>query len=69
MGHQGTYVHLRPLSGGREWDADTARVQLLGPAELLSARLAEVNAHSRIDLDLSGSPGQPRSGQLEDRAL
>lgn len=47
MAHDGPYVQLRPLNGGREWDADPGRVQLLSPAELLSARLAEVNERSR----------------------
>lgn len=27
MGHEGPYVQLRPLAGGREWDADPARVE------------------------------------------
>jgi len=49
MGHEGPYLQLRPLSGGREWDADASRVQLLTPAELLSARVAEANARSRKD--------------------
>jgi hypothetical protein len=62
MDHEGPYLQLRPLSGGREWDAAADRVQLLTPAELLSARVAEANAHSRTGLDLSGPPGQPRSG-------
>ncbi|MET8676834.1 hypothetical protein ABZW18_04305 [Streptomyces sp. NPDC004647] len=49
MGQEGPYLQLRPLSGGREWDADPSRVQLLSPAELLSARVAEANARSRRD--------------------
>jgi hypothetical protein len=49
MGHEGPYLQLRPLNGGREWDADATRVQLLSPAELLSARVAEANARSRKD--------------------
>ncbi|MGW1615620.1 hypothetical protein ACWCQZ_40465 [Streptomyces sp. NPDC002285] len=47
MGHVGQYVQLRPLSGGREWDADPGRLRLLTPAELLSALVAEANARSR----------------------
>ncbi|MGH3310030.1 MAG: hypothetical protein ACRDP3_05525 [Streptomyces sp.] len=54
MGHEGPYVQLRPLSGGREWDADANSLHPLSPAELLSARVAEANARSRTDLDLSG---------------
>ncbi|MFH9469058.1 hypothetical protein ACH4LT_17535 [Streptomyces clavifer] len=47
MGHQGPYVQLRPLGGGREWDADPTHVRLVSRDELLSAQLAEVNARSR----------------------
>jgi hypothetical protein len=47
MGHEGPYVQLRPLGGGREWDADPKRVEPLSPAELLSARVADANARSR----------------------
>ncbi|SCK48187.1 hypothetical protein H180DRAFT_04304 [Streptomyces sp. WMMB 322] len=59
MGHEGPYLQLRPLSGGREWDADPNSIQPLSPAELLSARVAEANARSRTGLGLSGSPGEP----------
>ncbi|NDZ79162.1 hypothetical protein G3I19_11680 [Streptomyces sp. SID10853] len=47
MGHEGPWLQLRPLGGGREWDADPARVRPVGPAELLQARVAEANARSR----------------------
>ncbi|WP_405774929.1 hypothetical protein [Streptomyces sp. NBC_00859] len=47
MGHEGPWLQLRPLSGGREWDADPARVRAVGPAELLLARAAEATARSR----------------------
>jgi hypothetical protein len=47
MGREGPSVQLRPLGGGREWDADPARDMPLTPAELLSAQLAEVSARSR----------------------
>ena len=65
MGHEGPYVQLRPLSGGREWDADANRVQLLTPAELLSARVAEANARSRTDgipwqTSVDRTPSAPR---------
>ncbi|WP_240926534.1 hypothetical protein [Streptomyces sp. JB150] len=50
MGHEGPYLQLRPLSGGREWDADPARVRPLTAGELLRARLAETNARSRTGL-------------------
>ncbi|MEC4016607.1 hypothetical protein [Streptomyces sp. H27-D2] len=50
MGHQGPYLQLRPLGGGRGWDADPALVRPVSRAELLSAQLAEVNARSRQDI-------------------
>ncbi|MFJ9380661.1 hypothetical protein [Streptomyces sp. NPDC101455] len=49
MGHEGPYWQLRPVGGGREWDA-------LGPirhptdAERLSAGVAVANARSRSGL-------------------
>lgn len=49
MGHEGPYLQLRPLGGGREWDADPARVRPVGPAELLQARVTEANARSRSE--------------------
>ncbi|WP_237408540.1 hypothetical protein [Streptomyces sp. M2CJ-2] len=50
MGCEGPYLQLRPLSGGREWDADPSRVRALTSEELLRARLAEANARSRTGL-------------------
>ncbi|MEU9188088.1 hypothetical protein AB0D14_26825 [Streptomyces sp. NPDC048484] len=47
MGHEGPYVQLRPLAGGREWDADPDRLRLLTPTELLSALVTEANVRSR----------------------
>lgn len=49
LGHHGPYVQLRPLGGGREWDAHPGRIQLLTRPELLHARLAEVNKRSRAN--------------------
>ncbi|MGY1501333.1 hypothetical protein ACW4TU_32940 [Streptomyces sp. QTS52] len=47
MGHEGPYMQLRPLAGGREWDAEPNRLRTLTPAELLSVLVAEANARSR----------------------
>lgn len=47
IGHEGAYTRLRPLSGGREWDADPDHLRPLTPTELLSALVAEANARSR----------------------
>ncbi|MGW5434892.1 hypothetical protein ACWET9_48765 [Streptomyces sp. NPDC004059] len=37
MGHVGPAVQLRPVAGGREWDADLARVRPATDAERLKA--------------------------------
>jgi len=47
MGHEGPYIQLRPLAGGREWDAEPDALRPLTPAELLSALVADANARSR----------------------
>ncbi|MDT0378318.1 hypothetical protein RM572_05930 [Streptomyces sp. DSM 42041] len=47
MGHEGPYLQLRPLGGGREWDAAPRAVRALSRSELLSALVAEANARSR----------------------
>ncbi|MFJ9030270.1 hypothetical protein ACIRQP_17450 [Streptomyces sp. NPDC102274] len=47
MDHVGPYIQLRPLAGGREWDADPDHLRALTRAELLSALVAEANARSR----------------------
>lgn len=45
----GPYVQLRPLGGGREWDAEPEHVRALSRDELVSARLAVVNNRSSAD--------------------
>jgi hypothetical protein len=47
MGHEGPYLQLRPLGGGREWDADPHTVRPLTRSETLRALVAEANARSR----------------------
>lgn len=37
MGHEGPYVQLRPVAGGREWDADPAHVRPATAEEQLAA--------------------------------
>ncbi|MFJ4841128.1 hypothetical protein [Streptomyces sp. NPDC088746] len=61
MGHDGPHLQLRPLGGGREWDANPAHLRPLGPAELLSARVAEANARSRTGLGLGDIRGSPHT--------
>ncbi|AOR31047.1 hypothetical protein BFF78_08335 [Streptomyces fodineus] len=48
-GHAGPYVQLRPVSGGREWDADPTRVRPATDSERLTAmreRTRALNAAS-----------------------
>ncbi|MFD8592675.1 hypothetical protein ACFV1B_24540 [Streptomyces sp. NPDC059637] len=47
MDHVGGRVNLRPLGGGREWDADPGRVRPADRADELRARVREANAESR----------------------
>ncbi|MER5913000.1 hypothetical protein ABT124_21490 [Streptomyces sp. NPDC001982] len=37
MGREGPYVQLRPVTGGRQWDADPARVRPATEDERLTA--------------------------------
>lgn len=46
-GRVGPRLRLRPPGGGRAWDAVPEDIRLMTPAEVLRARLAEVNARSR----------------------
>lgn len=66
MGHEGSSLRLRPLGGGREWDADPAHLRPLGPAELLSARVAEANARSRTGLSVGDIRGSPHTDPAEE---
>ncbi|MFJ2257458.1 hypothetical protein ACIOKD_03785 [Streptomyces sp. NPDC087844] len=47
MGCEGPYLQLRPLGGGREWDADPAQVRPASAQERLRASVAAANARSR----------------------
>jgi hypothetical protein len=49
MGNEGPYVQLRPVAGGREWDAEPARVRPATDEERLRAvqeRIRALNAAS-----------------------
>jgi hypothetical protein len=50
MGEIGGRVQIRPVRGGREWDAMPGNVVGLSAREELSARLAARNDNSRIGL-------------------
>ncbi|MFF5972302.1 hypothetical protein ACFY7C_12365 [Streptomyces sp. NPDC012769] len=41
---------IRPVHGGRAWEAEPADVQLATPIRELRARAAEINARSRRSL-------------------
>ncbi|GGU08068.1 MULTISPECIES: hypothetical protein [Streptomyces] len=47
MGHEGPYLQLRPLGGGREWDCEPEGVRAATVSERLSAATAHANARSR----------------------
>ncbi|MDX3853364.1 hypothetical protein [Streptomyces sp. AK02-01A] len=52
MGHEGPYVQLRPVAGGREWDADPARIRTATDEE----RLRSVRERTRA-LNSASSSG------------
>lgn len=47
MGHVGGRVQLRPLNGGKEWDAMPANLSPAMQSDALSGRVAEENTRSR----------------------
>jgi hypothetical protein len=50
MGEVGGRVQMRPVRGGREWDAIRDDVEALSAREELSVRLAARNGNSRAGL-------------------
>ncbi|WP_328513680.1 hypothetical protein OHB25_33220 [Streptomyces mirabilis] len=50
MGEIGGRVQIRPIRGGREWDAMPGNVVALSAREELSARLAVKNGNSQVGL-------------------
>ncbi|MFI2629643.1 hypothetical protein ACH5A2_04520 [Streptomyces collinus] len=55
----GPYVMLRPVGGGREWQADPARIREATPEERLSAGVRALNDRSREGLSVD--PTRPPS--------
>ncbi|MGW6459446.1 hypothetical protein ACWF94_26555 [Streptomyces sp. NPDC055078] len=47
MGHVGPVYQLRPLNGGREWEAPASALSPAVQSDAMSPALAEVNAQSR----------------------
>ena len=56
QGTAGPHVMLRPVGGGREWEADPASVRAATPEERLSAEVRAANDRSRPLADLSRPP-------------
>ncbi|WP_230885551.1 hypothetical protein [Streptomyces spinoverrucosus] len=50
MGFQGPYVQLRPVGGGREWDASPENLKPVPAGDALSEGVAAANARSRGEL-------------------
>ncbi|WP_314222925.1 hypothetical protein [Streptomyces zaehneri] len=50
MGEIGGRVQLRPVRGGKEWDALPSNVVAPSAREEMSARLAERNGNSQVPL-------------------
>ncbi|MEU8757703.1 hypothetical protein [Streptomyces sp. NPDC048659] len=55
-GQAGPYAMLRPLGGGREWEADPERVRPATPEERLSAGVRAANARGSGAYGLSRPP-------------
>lgn len=47
MGHEGGYVQLRPVAGGREWDCPPESVGPAPPREVLRQRVRRMNRDRR----------------------
>lgn len=47
MGFVGPYVQLRPIGGGREWDAKPEHLRPVTNAQAMSAGVAAANERSR----------------------
>ncbi len=50
MGHEGPRYQLRPLNGGREWDADPEALEPASQSDALSPAVAEANWRARWGL-------------------
>ncbi|MGW9450064.1 hypothetical protein [Streptomyces sp. NPDC055632] len=53
-GEAGPYVMLRPVGGGREWQADPADLRPATPAERLSAGVRAANDRARAEAEATG---------------
>lgn len=48
MGYDGGCAQLRPVGGGREWDCPAGAVRTAELAEVLRARVREINREGRL---------------------
>ncbi|MFD3941666.1 hypothetical protein [Streptomyces sp. NPDC058579] len=55
-GEAGPYAMLRPVGGGREWQADPAQVRPATAAERLSAEVRAVNERAGVEYEMSRPP-------------
>ncbi|MFG2555323.1 hypothetical protein [Streptomyces sp. NPDC048581] len=75
QGKVGPRAMLRPVGGGREWEADPARIRPATREERLAAEVRAANARSRggamtaPDLEELGRPPAPVAGCAECEAL
>lgn len=67
-GTAGPHVMLRPVGGGREWEADPASVRAATPEERLSAEVRAANDRSRPSADVSRPPYRSPTVACEDLA-
>lgn len=44
MGHVGPYCQLRPLNGGKEWEAEPLDLEPAYQSDAMSARVAQANS-------------------------
>ncbi|MFI9582379.1 hypothetical protein ACIHCQ_11135 [Streptomyces sp. NPDC052236] len=47
MGHEGPYYQLRPLNGGKEWDAKAEHLVPVSLSDALRPAVAEVNSRTK----------------------
>ncbi|MDT9691868.1 hypothetical protein Q5762_26755 [Streptomyces sp. P9(2023)] len=63
-GEAGPYAMLRPVGGGREWQADPERVRPATAAERLSAGVRAANERAGVEYEMSRPP-EPVPGCVE----
>ncbi|MFG2892963.1 hypothetical protein [Streptomyces sp. NPDC048248] len=59
MGHEGPYTQLRPLAGGREWDATPEDVKAAERSQILLALMEETPTRADQRGDDETPPSTP----------